>query len=79
LQLDGINCNSFDPLQLPIGFETIATRRDLVATRCEPIATRVGLVATEKKSIEFRVGAFCIENAPTLISIEQNYIYSVYS
>jgi hypothetical protein len=42
-------------LQLPTGFETIATVPDLVATRCEPITARVGLVATEQKSIEIGV------------------------
>jgi hypothetical protein len=60
LQLNGTNCNSFDPLQLPIGFETIATRPDLVATRCEPIATRVGIVATEQNLIEIGVLNLCV-------------------
>jgi hypothetical protein len=60
LQLDGTNYNSFDPLQLPTGFKTIATGPDLVATRCKPIATRVGLVAIEQKSIEIGVLNLCV-------------------
>jgi hypothetical protein len=58
--------------------ETIATRTDLVATRCEPIATRVGLVAIEQKSIKIRVGAFSYTKC-THVHYKKHYIDTYYS